>query len=365
MSDQRQIRHHPASILRVTFEHPSTGERAEASVWDASLGGMFLETSAPLEEGALVALEITTAATKVSADARVLWRRTSSEGANQPSGMAVRFIDLPDDVSVALNRALQTGMADKTILGIGGATQEPTQPGIMPGLDVTPERVPRETQIGVAPPANLPGKPRLVISDTSLPETPAAPAVVAAREAKPATAPSPEESPKPRVQRRSAPSSEPPPPPGTGGGLLGRLLVLLVLAGAGGGLYLYRDRIAELLAGPDQAPSATPTTPLESATPGEPGDAALINDGASADAAAADGASADAAAAGGASADAAAATAMVTDAAADDDAAAHDAGHADAGRTDAGARDAGARDAGRASGAGSARHDAGRSPKHP
>ncbi len=347
MSEQRQIRRHPAAILRVTFEQPTSGERAEAIAWDASLGGMFLETIAPVDEGALVTLEITTVDAKVSADARVLWRRAKSEGTNQPAGMAVRFIDLPDDVSVALNRALQSGMAEKTILGIGGATQEPTQPGIMPGADpvTPPQRVPRETQIGVAPPANPPGKPRLVISETSLPETPAAPAVARPRraeqkaeaEAVPATAPAASE---PTKSRRSTPSSEPPPPPGTGG-VFGKVLLLLVLAGGAGAVYVYRDAIAEQLAG--EAPSAPTAPTADSAMPPatEPDDAALADVEPTALAAAAN------------IADGSASTV--------DAATPLDAGLSE----DAGVRDAGARDAGRDSGAhGGGRHDAGRAPKH-
>ena len=48
-----------------------------------------------------------------------------------------------------MNRALQGGMQERTILGIGGAAQEPTQPGMAPGIRAAPRRVSRETQIGV------------------------------------------------------------------------------------------------------------------------------------------------------------------------------------------------------------------------
>jgi len=359
MAEQRQMRRHPASILHVTFEHPTSGERAEATVWDASLGGMFLETSAPVDEGALLALEITTADAKVSADARVLWKRAKSEGTNQPPGMAVRLIDLPDDVSVALNRALQSAMADKTILGIGAVSPAPTQPGIMPGAGApSAARVPRETQIGIAPPANPPVKPRLVVSETSLPETPAAPAPAApANPERPArdvdAPPSPA-----RARARSTPSSEPPPPPGAGGGLFGRLVLLLVLGGAAGAVYVYRESIAEMLAGAEATPTAPPLASADRP-------AATLDASPSAPAEAEDAMSA---VAGDAAREAVAATAEpagpLRDTAADA-AELRDAGHADGGARDAGVRDAGVRDAGRDSGVhGSARPDAGRGPKH-
>ena len=354
------MRRHPASILRVTFEHPTSGERAEATVWDASLGGMFLETSAPVDEGALLALEITTADAKVSADARVLWRRAKSEGTNQPPGMAVRFIDLPDDVSVALNRALQNAMAEKTILGIGGAGQQPTEPGIIPGAGVpSPARVPRETQIGIAPPANPPVKPRLVVSETSLPETPAAPAAAAPanpeRPAHDGDAPLPSPA---RARARSTPSSEPPPPPGAGGGLFGRLVLLLVLGGAAGAVYVYRDGIAAMLAGAEATPAAPPLASADrraatlDASTSPPAEVEVATS----------------AVAGDAAGEAVAATAepagALRDAAADA-AEIRDAGHADGGVRDAGVRDSGVRDAGRDSGVhGAARPDAGRAPKH-
>src|SRR5215210_6302860 len=100
--DRRQHKRHPPEVLRIRFEHPSGGERAEATAWDASLGGMFLETSAPVDEGALLALKVETAQAKVSVDARVLWKRAAKEGDDAPAGMSVRFLDLTDEVKSAL-----------------------------------------------------------------------------------------------------------------------------------------------------------------------------------------------------------------------------------------------------------------------
>ena len=76
--DRKQHKRHPPEVLRIRFEHPSGGERADAVAWDASFGGMFLETSTLVDDGALVALEIETAQGKVSVEARVLWKRDAS-----------------------------------------------------------------------------------------------------------------------------------------------------------------------------------------------------------------------------------------------------------------------------------------------
>ncbi|HVH43052.1 MAG TPA: PilZ domain-containing protein [Labilithrix sp.] len=351
MAEQRQVRRHPPAILRVSFEHPASGERAAVPAWDASLGGMFLETDAPLDEGSLIALEIGTPDTTVSVDARVLWTRPTKLGEDQPAGMAVRFIDLPDDVSVALNRALQGGMQDKTILGVGGLSKEPTQIGIAPGLGPS-ARVPRETQIGVAPPANVPAtpapptpapvveaapKPRLVLSDTSLPETPAPPAKVVDQSRLEETSPS---------RARLSAASELPPLPVQKTGLVGRLFLLLLLGGAAAGVYVYRDRIAALLVPPPE-PTTWPA-PTASEKPSGPTTDASISD------------ASEAVALADRLRDAAVIDAATRDAAAID----KDAGAHDAGARDAGPHDAGPRDAGRDSGAG--KHDAGRAPtKHP
>jgi hypothetical protein len=330
MTEQRQVRRHPESVLRVTFEHPAGGARVTAPAWDASLGGLFLETDAPPEEGALLTLEIATVDATVSVDARVLWARPAKLADDQPAGMAVRFIDLPDDVSVALGRALQGGMREKTILGVGGLSKEPTQIGIAAAPPpVAP--VPRETQIGVAPPANVAvtpepsittkepatteqAKPRLVVSETSLPLTPVAPK---------AADPSRLEETAPSRARIEAAKTSPRRP-----SVAGRVFFLLLLGGAAGAVYVFRDQIVERLVPSAPAPVAS-SAPASSAP-----EATSVADSASA-------------AMPTAAADAADTTAVVDAAATHPlDAGARDAGHGDAGVRDAGARDAGGRDGG-------------------
>jgi uncharacterized protein (TIGR02266 family) len=379
MAVQPQIRRHPPTTLRVGFEHPTSGQRAEATAWDASLGGMFLETSAPFAEGALVALEITTADAKVSVDARVLWTRATSEGDDRPAGMSVRFIDLPDDVSVALNRALLGGMQERTILGVGGATQERTQIGIAPApppaagapppppapaagapppAPPPPKDAPRETQLGVAPQANTPAgiKPKLVIADASLPGTPVdvpaapppapAPKPAAAAEPAPARAPDPPSAPKkedePRSGARSMAPSAPPRPP-MQGGAFGRVVAVLLFGGAAAGVYLYRDPLAQMIAGPQPTTTATPPplpTPNETGVAAPSATPAITEEDASGTVALGTGID----------------SGQVSDAATDAASSAHDAGHGsrDAGHDGGGKHDAGTH----------GRPDAGR-PKHP
>lgn len=308
---------------------------------------MFLETSTPSADGALVALEIVTADAKVAVDARVLWTRAASAGEDQPAGMSVRFIDLPDDVSVALNRALQGGMQERTILGVGGATQEPTQIGIpAPSVMSSSKPVSRATQLGVAPPANTPvavaAKPKLVIADTSLPETPigipAAPSP-AADPVKVEKAPA-EKTKEPRAASRSMAPSAPPNPP-MQGGALGRIVALLLLGGAATAVYLYREPLGQMIAGPQPTTTATPP-PLLIPIPSTPASAAASTS------------------AGGREEDAASSLSPAdlsrgSDASASDALdAGHSAGPRDAGRDGGGKHDAGAH----------GRHDAGR-PKHP
>jgi hypothetical protein len=278
--DRKQYKRHPPEVLRIRFEHPSGGERAEATAWDASLGGMFLETSVLLDEGALVALDIETAQAKVSVDARVLWKRAIAEGPDHPQGISVRFLDLTDEVKAALTNAI-IGGGERTILGVGGATIDTTTPGVV-GAKKDAE-APRQTQLGVAPPANLP--------ETTLPGAgPLSPHVRATTEASSApSTPEPslaldlvtkkasepkvplaqlgdkserEEDTKKRVARSEADSERPKKKSGGGG----MFFFLLLLAGAGGAAYYYKDEIAKFIATPP-APTATVTAEPSASAP--------------------------------------------------------------------------------------------------
>ena len=277
--------------MRATFEHPTSG-RAAATAWDASLGGMFLETDAPLPEGSLISLEIVTADAKVSVDARVLWTRPVNEGAEEPAGMNVRFIDLPDDVSVALQRALQAGLQERTVLGIGVAPDaEPAQAAPEPpstrwkqrrlhrcrrheegvaGDAARPRatRQPARRDAGAGAGASTDAGARSRAHARTRTAAPAAEASPRDQRDEPAggprcgdpratsggsaadggRAPEPKVSPEPRRARaESTPPREPSRPPKSGGRLIGRLVFLLLFGGAFAVVYIYRGTIAQMM----------------------------------------------------------------------------------------------------------------------
>src|SRR5579864_5685367 len=114
--------------LEVHYERAGMGERKTARARDTSLGGLFLETDEPFEEGVLLHLEIVDGADRVTLDARVLSARTKAEGPDAPAGMAVRFLDLPEEAGGTLRRILARRMPrERTVLGIGIAPP-PTPP---------------------------------------------------------------------------------------------------------------------------------------------------------------------------------------------------------------------------------------------
>lgn len=214
--------------------------RSEAVARELSLGGMFVATASPIEEGALLAIEIDLGGKSVSVDARVLRA--------ERDGMAVRFIDLPDDVAATLSAAI-TPTSGRTVLGVGGATITKTTPGL------------------------------------------------------PAAPPEPEPKPKAAVEEERRESSAPPPPPKSGGA--GKWIFLLLLAAGAAAAYVYRDplrREIEKAIGPEPSPAPTPVasvqpTPIveagvEHAAPDAEVDAAIVD--AAADAGARDAGHADA-----------------------------------------------------------------------
>lgn len=304
-----------APTFPVRFELPASGTRTSATARDVSLGGMFVVTSSPASEGALLVVEIDLEGVKVSVDARVLRR--------DADGMQVVFIDLPDDVAAILSAAV-TPTSARTILGVGSTNIKATTPGI--AVPPAPVDVPsvKATTPGIAAPAEA--------------------KKAAAKITKPTSKSKSKDDEKwerkevgdadDRAKRAS--STPPPPPPKSGSG--GLWFFLLLLIGAGAAAYVYREPLKRQIddaMGP--APTATPAAPapsvtasmtpsaVPSATPIEEAGVAATTDAGSFDASATDASATDASAA---------------------DAGASDASATDGGR-DAGAKDAGAhRDAG-------------------
>ena len=102
----------------VKYERAAGGDAGEGPARDASLGGLFVETASPIETGTLLALEVVAGDTKITIDARVVSTRKVAEGPNAPAGMAVRFLELPDEVQGELRRILAASVPrEKTVLG--------------------------------------------------------------------------------------------------------------------------------------------------------------------------------------------------------------------------------------------------------
>jgi uncharacterized protein (TIGR02266 family) len=201
--------------LRVVYERAAGGVRAEAFARDASLGGLFIETDAPFEVGTLLSLELSTSGTSsVAVDGRVLVGRRHAEGDDKPAGMAVRFIDLPEDVVIALGRLL------------------------------LPTRPPERTRLGVG---------EAPVPEPSVPSTRMqTPRIIPLPDAQPLPPPPPR--PEPNVQPYApAPwvANTPPRPPSRRGLIVALVLLLIVLVAAAGALgYRYRARLISRASSP-------------------------------------------------------------------------------------------------------------------
>jgi hypothetical protein len=147
--EHRQTRRFLPSVVVVRFEHPTNGEQTSAFVWDMTVSGLFLETDAVVETASLLALSLKLRDGEMPIDARVAWTRAEPEGDDAPRGMAISFIDLPDDVAFAIR-----GILHESIPGKPADVAEPI-------AAKKAERVGRKTVIGVAPPANVPDKPEV------------------------------------------------------------------------------------------------------------------------------------------------------------------------------------------------------------
>jgi hypothetical protein len=377
----------------VRYERAAGGDAGEGVARETTLAGTFIETATPLEAGALLALELVCGDTKVTIDARVTSSRKLAEGPDAPAGMAIRFLELPDDVQGELRRILAASLprektvlgvggaapvpppAEKTILGVGGPPAESTQLGL--GAP-TPAQIAEERAKAAGGATTAAGPPEKEpswgpeISGTPIESEPpplvpppgSEAATRAAAPVEPAPPPPPPAEPAFAPEPAPLPSLAEPPPPYDGGpspppsyggrgevsvaagvpkksGVFRWLVVLSILAGGGAAAYMYHTPISRKLApyvGRGLVPAETAAAP--SVAPSAPDAEALAtSDGA-----------------------AGASTAAATDAASEDAASAADA--AAAGAKDAGAKDAGAKDAGKDGGRDGGKHDAGHPKPH-
>ncbi len=184
--------------IRVSYE-ATNGARETTTASDLSLGGLFVETREKSPAiGAFVALEIESGSTKVAVDGRVL--------SSSPTGFAVRFIDLPNDVASALHFILATRVPRRgTTLGLGEAEEGIAKYESARSLPAT---TPSTPPVAVAPaPAAAPAPPP---ADPPPPPRNPTPRMVAA--APPVVPPAPTSS-SPAVVPIASPSRPSAPPP--------------------------------------------------------------------------------------------------------------------------------------------------------
>lgn len=207
--------------IRVSYE-AKNGARETTTASDLSLGGLFVETTQKSPAiGAFVALEIESGSTKVAIDGRVL--------SSSPTGFAVRFIDLPNDVASALSFILATRVPRRgTTLGLGEAEEGvakyesarslPTAAAAPPSTR-TPEPAPAAAPAPAPPPEPAPPRnptPRMVPAAPPIaavvppPPTSSSPAVVSIGTPRPSAPPS---APPPMPSARPAPLPMPMPMP--------------------------------------------------------------------------------------------------------------------------------------------------------
>jgi uncharacterized protein (TIGR02266 family) len=129
MSDERRNTHR-AQVpgVHATYETAS-GDLQRAEVMDLAVGGLFLRTDAPVAVGKRVALdiEVTGESAPWSALGRVVWIRPTTVDEERPAGMAIKLIDVDDDVRVGIERLV--ALRERTEPGVGGAASPQAQAG--------------------------------------------------------------------------------------------------------------------------------------------------------------------------------------------------------------------------------------------
>jgi len=194
-----------AAKLRVQFERASGGDRGEAFIRDASLGGLFIETAKPFENGTLVTLELSSpGGARIVVDARVISVQPTDQGPNLPAGMAVRFLDLPDGAASTLGPMFQASRPPaRTFLGVGSTEVEIPKAPSVPKVGVPkPAPAAAAAPAAPAPPAapasplkvktpELAGSPFGVPSPSGPPRQSAPPASAPQRSAPPGFGPPP------------------------------------------------------------------------------------------------------------------------------------------------------------------------------
>jgi len=164
MAEERRSAHR-AHIggVRATYES-AAGGTVEADVVDLGTGGVFVRTASPLAVGKRISLDIQVIGEAPwSAVGRVVWTRDKSEGEGRPPGMAVKFIDVDEQVLASIERLVET--RERTEPGVGKPSSPP--PAVAPvapvvtvgAVGTAPERERTLMGVGIAPEEQPPSAP--------------------------------------------------------------------------------------------------------------------------------------------------------------------------------------------------------------
>jgi uncharacterized protein (TIGR02266 family) len=165
MAEERRSAHR-AHIggVRATYES-AVGGTVEADVVDLGTGGVFVRTAAPLAVGKRISLDIQVIGEEApwSAVGRVVWTRDKGEGERRPPGMAVKFIDVDEQVLASIERLVET--RERTEPGVGKPSSPP--PAVAPvapvvtvgAVGTAPERERTLMGVGIAPEEPPPSPP--------------------------------------------------------------------------------------------------------------------------------------------------------------------------------------------------------------
>ncbi len=185
MVDQRRDKRAPAS-LKVKYKSATVDEFIEHFGADVSRGGIFVKTKKPIENGALLKLELQLhdASPVIHGIGRVCWRREQVQDSSLPAGMGIKFIKLDPDSRAVVDRIVR-GRGERA------SRFEQTQGAQLAAASEPPSAQPASAPgFAAAPPAMPPPRP-------------SAPAVAAARR-EPIAAPRASAPARPAVQRPSS-----------------------------------------------------------------------------------------------------------------------------------------------------------------
>jgi uncharacterized protein (TIGR02266 family) len=127
MSEERRNTHRAhVPGVHATYE-TADGELQRAEVMDLAAGGLFLRTEAPTAVGKRVALDIVVSGEPApwSALGRVVWIRPVTLDEERPAGMAIKLIDVDDEVQAGIERLV--AMRERTEPGVGSGGASPSQ----------------------------------------------------------------------------------------------------------------------------------------------------------------------------------------------------------------------------------------------